>query len=61
MNQNFVILFSKYSPVCKKFVEIIENAKLNINFNYGLMILLFNIKIYYFNNNKNNNLSYNNK
>ena len=33
MNQNFVILFSKYSPVCKKFVEIIENAKLNINFN----------------------------
>ena len=33
MNQNFVILFSKYSPVCKKFVDIIDNAKLNINFN----------------------------
>ena len=33
MTQNFIILFSKYSLACKKFVEIIENAKLNINFN----------------------------
>jgi hypothetical protein len=38
MNQNnteyFVVLFSKYSNACKKFMDTINNSKLNMNFNY---------------------------
>ena len=41
MNQNsipsseyFVVLFSKYSNACKKFLDTINNGKLNMNFNY---------------------------
>jgi hypothetical protein len=38
MNQNnteyFVVLFSKYSNACKKFMDTINNGKLNMNFNY---------------------------
>jgi hypothetical protein len=30
----FVVLFSKYSNACKKFMDTINNAKLNLNFNY---------------------------
>lgn len=32
-NQYFVILFSKYSNVCKKFMDDVKNANLNMNFN----------------------------
>jgi len=38
MNQNnteyFVVLFSKYSNACKKFMDTINNGNLNMNFNY---------------------------
>jgi len=40
MNQNnilpeyFVVLFSKYSNACKKFMDTVNNGNLNLNFNY---------------------------
>jgi len=35
MNQNYyVILFSKYSNACKKFMDTVNNGNLNLNFNY---------------------------
>ena len=35
MNQNYyVILFSKYSNACKKFMDTVNTGNLNLNFNY---------------------------
>jgi len=35
MNQNYyVILFSKYSSACKKFMDTVNTGNLNLNFNY---------------------------
>jgi hypothetical protein len=35
MNQNYyVILFSKYSTACKKFMDTVNTGNLNLNFNY---------------------------